>query len=211
MTDHIKIGDIQPWAQVEQTVAGTVDFEFPFPIFEDADLEVYVDAALKTLATDYTVSGAGADDGGAVAFAAAPPVGALVTLRRRLAVQRTSDFQETGEFRARVLNDELDYQTAAIQQVANDLERSVRLAATAPSIALGFTPAADKVLAVNAAGDGMTMGPSVTRIAEAGMRQCLSSLEYWDKLALIDIAEVAPYVGQAFDVTEAYVLRNVKE
>ncbi|MBE0532759.1 MAG: hydrolase, partial [Rhodospirillales bacterium] len=168
MTDHIKIGDIQPWAQVEQTVPGTVAFEFPFPIFEDADLEVYVDAALKTLATDYTVTGAGVDDGGAVTFAAAPPVGALVTLRRRLAVQRTSDFQETGEFRARVLNDELDYQTAALQQVATDLERSVRLAATAPSIALDFTPAAGRVLAVNAAGDGMTMGPSVAHIAEAG-------------------------------------------
>lgn len=168
MTDHIKIGDIQPWAQVEQTVAGTTEFEFPFPIFEDADLEVYVDAALKTLAADYTVAGAGADDGGAVTFAAAPPMGALVTLRRRLAIARTSDFQETGEFRAKVLNDELDYQTAALQQVANDLDRSVRLAATAPSIDLDFTPAADRVLAVNAAGDGMTMGPTVTHIAEAG-------------------------------------------
>ncbi len=43
------------------------------------------------------------------------------------------------------------------------------------------------------------------------MRQCLSALEYWDRLVLIDIADVAPYVGQTLDVTEEYVLRNVKE
>lgn len=134
MTDHIKIGDIQPWAQVEQTVPGTAGFEFPFPIFEDADLEVYVDAAL--------------------------------------------------------------------QQVANDRERSVRLAATAPSIALDFMPAA---------GDGMTMGPGVAHIAEAGTRQCLSSPEHWDKPALVDVADAWPHVGRAFDVTEECVLRNVKE
>jgi hypothetical protein len=54
----------------------------------------------------------------------------MVTVRRWLTIERTSDFQESGEFRARVLNDELDYQVAAIQQVADDLTRVLRLGAT---------------------------------------------------------------------------------
>lgn len=43
------------------------------------------------------------------------------------------------------------------------------------------------------------------------MRQCLSSLEHWDRLALADVTAASSYLGQAFDVTEEYVLRNVKE
>jgi hypothetical protein len=43
------------------------------------------------------------------------------------------------------------------------------------------------------------------------MAQCVRSLEHWDKLAQADVAEARKYVGQAFDVTEEYVLRNIKE
>ena len=42
-------------------------------------------------------------------------------------MERTSDFQESGQFRAKIINDELDYLTAAIQQVEAETERSIRL------------------------------------------------------------------------------------
>jgi len=50
-----------------------------------------------------------------------------VTLRRRLKIARATDFQDNGVLRARTLNDELDYQVAAIQQVADEVTDAVRL------------------------------------------------------------------------------------
>src|SRR3989338_135946 len=122
MADHIQIGDIAP--RIQYVANGTqVQFTYPFPIFVTADLEVYLGTVKQT--SGYTVAGAGSSAGGSVTFTVAPTNGAVVTLRRRIAIQRTSDFQESGEFRAKVINDELDYQTAALQQVADDASRTI--------------------------------------------------------------------------------------
>jgi len=129
MTDHIQIGDRRPWAQYQVGASGQGVFPFLFPIFAASDIEVYVDGVRRT--AGFAVLGAGASEGGSVAFDP-PLVDCVVTLRRRLAVARTADFQESGEFRARVLNDELDYQTAVIQQIADDVARTLRLPATDP-------------------------------------------------------------------------------
>ncbi len=136
MTEHIQIADVASWTQVTQTEADTnkVDFDFQFPFFKTEDVEVYLDGELQS--TGYTVAGAGVSEGGTVTFDTIPPNQTEITMRRRLGIQRTTDFQESGEFRAKVLNDELDYQTAAIQQVADDLTRSLRLPATDPYMSM---------------------------------------------------------------------------
>src|SRR5690242_12813243 len=118
MDEHIRIGDVAP--RVQYLTDGTqASFTYPFPVFEDADLEVRLDGLV--LASGYTVTGAGASEGGSVVFDTPPAAGCRVTLRRNLAVARTSDFQENGILRARTLNDELDYQVAALQEVKEDL------------------------------------------------------------------------------------------
>ena len=129
MADHIQIGDISPRIQYTGDGVQTV-FTYPFPIFADADMEVYEDATLKTITTHYTVSGAGNSSGGSVTFVTAPANAVTVTLKRQLAIQRTSDFQESGEFRSKVINDELDILTASLQQVDGDVSRSLRLSST---------------------------------------------------------------------------------
>ena len=53
-----------------------------------------------------------------------------MTIRRNIAVKRTSDFQESGEFRAKVINDELDKLTATQQQIESNQDRSLRLGPT---------------------------------------------------------------------------------
>ncbi len=126
---HIQIGDISPRIQYTGDGAQTV-FTYPFPVFKDIDIEVYQDAVLKSPGTDYTVSGAGNSGGGSITFITAPASGAMITIRRNIAVKRTSDFQVSGEFRADVINDELDYQTAALQQIEADISRSLRLGPT---------------------------------------------------------------------------------
>ncbi|MBF0128658.1 MAG: hypothetical protein HQL33_01570 [Alphaproteobacteria bacterium] len=154
MPTHIQIGDTAPRAQYTANGTQTV-FPYPFAIFLVSDLEVYLADALQS--SGYAVSGAGADAGGNVTFAAAPASGAVVTLRRRLAIRRTTDFQDNGLFRAKVINDELDYQTAAIQQVADDVTLALKRSPTAiGTVDLTVPePAAGCALKWNAAADGL--------------------------------------------------------
>jgi len=133
MADHIQIGDISPRIQYAGDGVQTV-FTYPFPIFVDANIDVYEDTGLKTITTHYTVAGAGSSTGGTVTFITAPAVGIVVTLMRNIAVERTSDFQESGEFRAKVINDELDKLTATQQQIEADQDRSLRLGPTDSAI-----------------------------------------------------------------------------
>lgn len=126
MTEHIRIGDITPRIQYVGDGVETV-FTYPFPIFTHTDIVVHVGRTLQKHAADYTVSGAGETSGGSIVCTTPPATGETVTLMRKIAVKRTSDFQESGEFRASVINDELDRIIAMVQENALANDRSVRL------------------------------------------------------------------------------------
>lgn len=152
MAEHITIGDIAP--RVQYVADGVLTaFTFPFPIFEEGDLEIRLDGA--ALVGGATVAGAGASDGGTVTFAEPPAAGTRVTLRRRLKIARATDFQDNGVLRARTLNDELDYQVAAIQQVADEVSGAVRLdPSDAGGLVLPLRGArANRVLGFDSVGD----------------------------------------------------------
>ncbi|MBF0167696.1 MAG: hypothetical protein HQL45_08690 [Alphaproteobacteria bacterium] len=145
MTDHIQIGALTPRIQYTANGAQTV-FPYAFPIFENADMEVWLDDALQN--SGFTVAGAGVSTGGTVTFTAAPANGVLVTLRRNIAIARTSDFQEGGAFRAKVINDELDRLTASLQQVATSLGRSLVLSPVDPADSLELPALTDRASAL---------------------------------------------------------------
>lgn len=154
MTEHIQINDVAP--RVQYLADGIQSaFTFPFAIFKLADLEVWRDDVLQT--SGYAVSGAGVSTGGVALFTVPPATGTRITLRRRLIIARTTDYQSDGLIRAKTLNDELDYQVAALQQVADEVERAVRRAPTALA-AIDLTlpePAAGRSLKWNAAGNAL--------------------------------------------------------
>ena len=152
MVEHIRIGDVAP--RVHYVADGVQSgFTYTFPIFADADLEVRLDGLVQR--SGFAVAGAGSSDGGTVQFFEPPPPGCAVSLRRELVVERTSDFQENGVLRARTLNDELDYQVAALQEVKDGLGGALRLD---PSEAGGATTLplrrarANKLLGFDSAG-----------------------------------------------------------
>jgi len=168
MPTHIQIGDISP--RIQYTADGVqTAFTYPFPIFKDGDIQAYEDTTLKVLATDYTVSGAGISTGGTVTFLMAPASGGVVTLDRRLAIQRTTDFQQSGEFRSKVINDELDYQTAVLQQIADDQARSAQLATTETATVDPTLPSpqADTTLMWNPTATGFVNGPTAGQVSAA--------------------------------------------
>lgn len=122
MTTHIRIPDIAP--VVQDTADGSrKTFDFPFPIFTAADLEVLVGDAP---ASGFSVRGAGSSEGGAVKFTVAPAAGLRITLRRRQTYARTDDFLDERAPTPHELNDAVDQNVAAIQELAEEISRSVK-------------------------------------------------------------------------------------
>ena len=122
MTEDIKINAITP--RIRYVGDGiTTTFSYLFPIFENQDMSIYIDDILQT--SNYNVNGAGNTNGGEVVFNTAPQKGQIITLLRNLEIKRTSDFQESGAFRAKAINHELDYQVACLQQLNEKISRSV--------------------------------------------------------------------------------------
>jgi hypothetical protein len=123
MAEHIRIGDVAPRAHYAADGAQTA-FIFPFPIFENDDLEVRLDGLVQS--EGFTIQGAGESGGGVVLFSVPPAAGRQVLLRRVMVIERVTDFQANGVLRARTLNDELDRQVASLQEVREELRGAVR-------------------------------------------------------------------------------------
>ena len=137
MTNHVKIHGIIP--RIQYTANGTLStFTFPFAIFAEDNIEVYLDNT-KQSDTTYSVSGVRDSEGGSVTFTTAPTSGTIVTIVRNLSIERTSDFQEGGALRADTLNDEFDYQIACQQQIADNLNRAMTLPPYATNTDVDFT------------------------------------------------------------------------
>ncbi|MEI6984976.1 MAG: glycosyl hydrolase family 28-related protein, partial [Rhodospirillaceae bacterium] len=127
MTDHLKVARGIPRVQYNANGSQTA-FYYAFPIFAAEDLTVFIGAALQQ--TGYTVSGSGSSSGGTVTFATPPTAGGVVTLSRRVPVERVTDFMESGPLSARSLNTELDVLTACLQQIAADQSLMIHYAGT---------------------------------------------------------------------------------
>lgn len=111
----------------------TVNFTYPFKIADQVDLVVYVKSGsvfvLKSLGTDYTVSGVGSPSGGTVSFTAAPAVGTgNVRFLRRTALTQLVDYITNDDFPAEIHEAALDKLTMAVQDYLGD---SMTLDATA--------------------------------------------------------------------------------
>lgn len=189
MAEHIRIGDVAPRVQYVGDGART-DFAFPFPIFDAEDLELRVGPVVLT--GGYTVAGAGETGGGTASFATPPAAGEIVTLRRRMTVERNTDFQDNGLLRARTLNDELDRLVAVLQEQRDELGSTLRQGPSevGGQMVLPMRPArANRLLGFDSNGDpivfprdsGLITAPfpgAVPRTAEDKMGERLSARDF---------------------------------
>lgn len=117
--------------------SGQTVFNVPFPIYDEADFEVYVDGVLMT----YDVTPANNTEYSIAAFEAASTtitfgapgitLNADVLLVNDIPVERTSDFASSGVFPVATLNKQLDKLTAMIREREDYAEmRTLRLAKT---------------------------------------------------------------------------------
>jgi len=167
MSDHIKMPDVAPVVRYAANGA-QVAFSYPFPVFASEDIAVYFNGALQV--SGYDVSGAGSTMGGTVTFDDAPSEDTVITIERRMPLERMTDFLEGGDLSARSLNNELDYLTASIQQLARDQATMIRydgLEMPGPVVLPVKTSRANRALAFDADGNLITVAHGSTLQAPA--------------------------------------------
>lgn len=125
--------------------AATTIFPYPFLILDQAHLRVIVTTSgvdvVKTLTTDYIVSGVGVETGGAVAFVSPPAAGAIVTIRRVVPYTQETDYIANDNFPAETHEETVDKLTMEVQQLVDQMSRSMQLPETEVSSTNPILPA----------------------------------------------------------------------
>jgi hypothetical protein len=122
------IGATTPRIQYTATASQTA-FSVPFEFLANADLAVYVNGTLKTLTTDYTLTGANTTGGGTLTFVTGRTAGEIVTILGNLAYSRdTNKYTKYGLLPAEVLEADFD----AVQVQAKQLALADQFAIRAP-------------------------------------------------------------------------------
>ena len=92
----------------------TTVFAYQFMIMAAGDLDVSVNGT--SIASGFTVQGAGQTGGGQVVFTEPPANGDTVMLLRKLTIKRDTDYQDNGDLLAETINADFDRLWLAMQQ-----------------------------------------------------------------------------------------------
>lgn len=108
---------------------GTVSFTVPFYFLANSHLAVVLGASgvftELELDTDYTVTGAGDESGGAISMTVAPAVGETLSISRNVPLTQETDYPEGDPFPAATHERALDKLTMLTQQLKDATERSI--------------------------------------------------------------------------------------
>ena len=113
--------------------AGQTIFNYTFKIFAETDLNVYITnpdiGAVDSvdLTTAYTVTGVGLEDGGTIILSTGAINGRLVTIVSDISSNRTTDYQNNGDFRPVVVNADFDRVVSIAKKIEDNSNRSVLL------------------------------------------------------------------------------------
>jgi len=166
----ILINDTSPRAQYTAT-SGQTAFAIPFEFFANSDLKVYKNAALLTLTTNYTVTGAGVTGGGTLTLVVGAALNDIITIVRDVPVSRTTDFPTSGPFNIEALNTDLDRIVAMSQQQEARDTRTLRLSDDDTPSTLDTIPLkaarVGRALVFNSSTGQPEAGPTTGEIANA--------------------------------------------
>ena len=142
----------------------TTTFSYTFKIFQDSDIQVIIRSTdgtetIKTITTHYTVTGAGNSGGGSVIFTSGniPTSTQTVVLRRNIPQTQAIDYIANDPFPAESHEEGLDRATMAIQQLQEEVTRSLKLSKTntmtSTEFTVGASARANKILAFDTNGE----------------------------------------------------------
>lgn len=136
------------------------DFPIAFKFNSAADLVVLLinsdgNFSVQSLNSDYTVSGAGDDEGGAIHFISPPSSQQKVKVLRVVDILQLTDLRNQGEFYAEVHEDVFDLLVMIAQQQQAAIETAIRVPDTdpAPSRLPSVLSRANKIMAFDVNGD----------------------------------------------------------
>ena len=189
--------------------SGQATFTYTFMVLAATDMTVYQNGAL--LASGYTVTGVGSTTGGTVVLDVGALTGQIVSLVLAMPLDRTTDYQNSGDFLASDVNADFDKIYIGGIQNENWIDRGLRLQEVEPPTAgVDMTiPLKDarkgKYLAFNAAtggpevvsGVGTSTDASLVTYLPAGAGAVLTTVQ--DKLRQIVSAEDFGAVGDGSD------------
>ena len=151
----------------------TTVFPYTYKIFDQDDLTVIVRAAngtelVKTITSDYTVSGVGSAGGGNVTMLTAPATGETLVILREQDLVQELDIVPNDPFPADSLEGALDRLTFMVQQQQETLGRTIKASRTNTISGSEFTISAadraNKVFAFDGSGDvSITQGIGIYR------------------------------------------------
>lgn len=134
----------------------TTAFAYTWRVLLKTDIEVLVAGVVKTVDTDYTVTGLGASGGGSVTFSVAPANTATVTLLRKQPVSQASDYVPNEAFPAERIEKDLDKLAMQSQQQKEALDRAVKLPKSSTLSNIDFPePGAGKFIRWNVGGTAL--------------------------------------------------------
>ena len=164
----INISDNSP--RVSYTVGQgqtQTSFAVTFIFFDDADLNVYVDGVLKTLSSDYTVTGGDGATGTVTISVTGATGGSSVVVTRSIALERTSDFPTSGPFQVDALNTELDRLTGIVADLEDKADRGLQLTdydLTANLVLPDLDGRKGRTLAFNEVSGAVEAGPTISDV-----------------------------------------------
>lgn len=118
---------------ISYVASGTNDtFPYTFRIFDEADLEVYVNSVLQALTTDYTVTNVDNPQGGNVIFepGSIPALNIAVVIYRNVPQLQETDYVDGEKFPADTHERALDRLTTEVQQLQDEVDRTFKLSRT---------------------------------------------------------------------------------
>jgi hypothetical protein len=157
-------------------------FAYSFQISTTADMEVIIRSStgtetIKTLTTDYTVTGAGSATGGNVVFEAGdiPTATETVILRRSTALTQTLDLVENDPFTADSVESAFDKNLALLQEQQEELDRSFKVSKSNTIASSEFTDSAttraSKTLGFDSSGNLTTIADFLPAGGDSAMFQ----------------------------------------
>ena len=123
--------------------ASQTSFTYTFRVLEATDMDVYQNGAL--LASGYTVNDVGSTTGGTVVLDTGALTGQIVSLVLAMPLDRTTDYQNSGDFLASDVNADFDKIYIGGIQNENWIDRGLRLQEVEPTIAMTLPLKADRV------------------------------------------------------------------
>jgi len=161
----------------------TTDFAFPYKFLADGDLVVLLvdqndNYTVQTIATHYTVSGAGADAGGTVTMTSPPSSTESLVIYRDTEITQEVDYITGDAFPAETHETALDKLTLVTQEIRSSVDRSLQASFTDTTVSMELPAAsvrADKLLQFDTNGS-----PSVVSSEDfvAGLGNAIISVNY---------------------------------